>query len=58
MDDQGNILIKRVSKAAVYVKMGSDDNAISNEILKLPNCGLETEKPVMVSLSFRFHEAQ
>ncbi|KAK8729749.1 hypothetical protein OTU49_008298, partial [Cherax quadricarinatus] len=48
MDDQGNILIKRVSKAAVYVKMGSDDNAISNEILKLPNCGLETEKPVML----------
>ncbi|XP_042242340.1 uncharacterized protein LOC121879685 isoform X2 [Homarus americanus] len=48
MDDQGNILIKRVSKAGVYVKMGSDDNAISNEILKLPNCGLETEKPVML----------
>ncbi|XP_071536265.1 uncharacterized protein [Panulirus ornatus] len=48
MDDQGNILIKRVSKAGVYVKIGSDDNAISNEILKLPNCALETEKPVML----------
>lgn len=53
MDDQGNILIKRVSKAGVYVKIGSDDNAISNEILKLPNCALETEKPVMVSIFFR-----
>lgn len=48
MDDQGNILIKRVSKAGVYVKMTSDDNAISNDILRLPNLGLENEKPVMV----------
>ncbi|XP_068250896.1 uncharacterized protein [Palaemon carinicauda] len=48
MDDQGNILIKRVSKAGVYVKMSSDDNAISNEILKLPNCCLESERPVML----------
>ncbi|XP_050738535.1 uncharacterized protein LOC127009478 isoform X2 [Eriocheir sinensis] len=48
MDDQGNILIKRVSKAGVYVKVGSDDNAVSNEILKMPNYGLETDKPVML----------
>lgn len=48
MDDQGNILIKRVSKAGVYVKMSSDDNAISNDILKLPNCCLEPERPVML----------
>ncbi|XP_037788764.1 uncharacterized protein LOC119584300 isoform X3 [Penaeus monodon] len=48
MDDQGNILIKRVSKAGVYVKMTSDDNAISNDILRLPNLGLENEKPVML----------
>ncbi|XP_066981568.1 uncharacterized protein [Macrobrachium rosenbergii] len=48
MDDQGNILIKRVSKAGVYVKITSDDNAISNEILKLPNCCLESERPVML----------
>lgn len=50
MDDQGNILIKRVSKAGVFVKVGSDDNAVSNEILKMPNYGLETDKPVMVSV--------
>ncbi|XP_042879726.1 uncharacterized protein LOC122258073 isoform X2 [Penaeus japonicus] len=48
MDDQGNILIKRVSRAGVFVKMASDDNAISNDILKLPNLELENEKPVML----------
>ncbi|KAK4306118.1 hypothetical protein Pmani_022024 [Petrolisthes manimaculis] len=48
MDDQGNILIKRVSKAGVFVKVSSDDNAVSNDILKLPGCALETEKPVML----------
>lgn len=51
MDDAGNILIKRVSKCNVYVKStGQDDeNAIGNEILKLPGCALEPEKPVKVS---------
>ncbi|XP_017782158.1 PREDICTED: uncharacterized protein LOC108566679 isoform X2 [Nicrophorus vespilloides] len=48
MDDAGNILIKRVSKCNVYIKStGQDDeNAIGNEILKLPGCALEPEKPV------------
>ncbi|KAG0728755.1 hypothetical protein GWK47_031836 [Chionoecetes opilio] len=46
MDDQGNILIKRVSKAGVFVKVGSDDNAVNNEILRLPNYALETDKPL------------
>lgn len=48
MDDAGNILIKRISKCNVYIKSpGPDDeNAIGNEILKLPGCALEPEKPV------------
>ncbi|KAL3289454.1 hypothetical protein HHI36_022878 [Cryptolaemus montrouzieri] len=48
MDDAGNILIKRVSKCNVYIKnTGQDDeNSIGNEILKLPNCALEVDKPV------------
>jgi len=46
MDDNGSILIKRVSKANVYVKSGFEDNAIANDILKLPNSALELEKPV------------
>ena len=53
MDDSGNILIKRISKSAVFVKSTSlvagDDpatNAISADILKLPNGALEAEKPV------------
>lgn len=56
MDDAGNILIKRVSKCNVYIKnTGQDDeNAIGSEILKLPNCALEPEKPVKVKESFFF----
>lgn len=48
MDDAGNILIKRVSKCNVYIKNTALDteNAIGNEVLKLPNCALEPDKPV------------
>lgn len=50
MDDQGNILVKRVSKCNVYVKSTAqgDETAIGNDVLKLPNCALEMEKPVKV----------
>ena len=46
MDDSGNILVKRIAKSNVYVKTMSDDNAVSIDILKLPNNSLELEKPV------------
>ncbi|XP_069678538.1 uncharacterized protein exp isoform X2 [Periplaneta americana] len=48
MDDQGNILVKRVSKCNVYVKSTStvEETSIGNDVLKLPNCALEMEKPV------------
>ncbi|XP_023015282.2 expansion [Leptinotarsa decemlineata] len=48
MDDAGNILIKRVSKCNVYIKNTAQEseNAIGNEIFKIPNCALEPEKPV------------
>lgn len=51
MDNQGNILVKRVSKSNVYVKSTSEgeENSIGAEILKLSNCALEPEKPVKVS---------
>lgn len=50
MDDAGNILIKRVSKCNVYIKSTGQDEetAIGNEILKLPGCALEPEKPFKV----------
>lgn len=50
MDDQGNILVKRVSKCNVYVKSTSagEETSIGAEVLKLPNCALEPEKPVKV----------
>lgn len=51
MDDQGNILVKRVSKANVYVKSTSagEESSIGADILKMPNCALEPEKPSKVS---------
>lgn len=53
MDDQGNILVKRVSKCNVYVKSTAagpgEETSIGSDVLKLPNCALEPEKPVKVS---------
>ena len=37
--------IKRFSKSPVYVKNTIEENAVSNDILKLPNGLLELEKP-------------
>lgn len=57
MDDQGNILVKRVSKCNVYVKStasgAGEETSIGAEVLKLPNCALELEKPVKVSKSIK-----
>lgn len=47
MDEAGNILLKRVSKCNIYVKnLSLDENAIGNEILKLPHSALPSEKPL------------
>ncbi|KAF4527900.1 hypothetical protein B566_EDAN011291 [Ephemera danica] len=47
MDEQGNILIKRVSKGNVFVKVNAnEENSVATEILRLPNGSLEPEKPV------------
>ena len=35
MDDSGNILVKRIAKSNVYVKNTTEENAISNDILKV-----------------------
>jgi hypothetical protein len=50
MDDAGNILVKRVSKANIYIKdiTGPDDNCISNDALKLSNSALEMDKAVKI----------
>lgn len=48
MDEQGNILIKRVSKNPVYVKACAEENAISNDVSKLSNGALEADKPLKV----------
>ncbi|XP_043284503.1 uncharacterized protein exp isoform X2 [Venturia canescens] len=46
MDDQGNILIKRLCKSNVYIKTtNQEDNAIGGEILRNSQGALELEKP-------------
>jgi hypothetical protein len=35
MDDSGNILVKRIAKSNVYVKNTTEENSISNDILKV-----------------------
>jgi len=40
MDATGNILVKRLSRAPVYVHAGLEENSVSNDILKLPCSGL------------------
>jgi len=46
MDGTGNILIKRIAKSNVYVKAVMEENAVAQDILKLPNCGLDLDKPL------------
>ncbi|KAF0773296.1 Dwarfin sma-2, partial [Aphis craccivora] len=53
MDDQGNILVKRLSGKNVYVKSISnagEETSIGADVLKLPNYCLENDKPVKVSV--------
>lgn len=46
MDEQGNILIKRLCKSNVYVKpTNQEDNAIGPEIVRNSQGALELEKP-------------
>lgn len=48
MDDSGNIMIKKVTRANVYVKgISSPDNSIANDIIKVKG-QLEMEKAVKV----------
>jgi hypothetical protein len=60
MDETGNVLIKRFSKCAIYVKNTLDsDSAISNDILKLPGPGsLEAERPVKLFDMKKFQQGR
>lgn len=52
MDDQGNILVKRLSGKNVYVKSianAGEETSIGADVLKLPNYCLENDKPVKVN---------
>ncbi|KAL1491814.1 hypothetical protein ABEB36_012352 [Hypothenemus hampei] len=50
MDENGNILIKRQSRASVFVKHTTldEESAISNDIFKLPQGALEPNKPFIL----------
>ena len=58
MDDVGNILIKRISSrgsnSGVTIENTTEESAISNDILKLPNGMLEVDKPFKVNLNVLF----
>ena len=43
------MLVVLFSQSNIYVKSPTEENAIANEILKLPNSSLEVDKPVKVS---------
>lgn len=56
MDDQGNILVKRLSGKNVYVKSISnagEETSIGADVLKLPNYCLENDKPVKVTTNHK-----
>jgi len=49
MDDVGNVLVKRITRgAAVSVKNTTEESAVSNDILKLPNGILNPDQPYKV----------
>ena len=61
MDENGNILIKRIAKTNVYVKItsgGGEDNAVSNDILKMPNGALEAERPMKLFDMKKFQQVR
>ena len=51
MDDSGNILIKRIAKANVYVKSGDGENAVANEILKVRIAQNDTDMTMLEPLT-------
>ena len=56
MDDAGNILVRRYSKSAVYVKSTAtstnEETAIGAEVLKSPNQSLDHDKVMKVRKMF------
>jgi len=49
MDDVGNVLVKRITRgAAVSIKNTTEESAVSNDILKLPNGILNPDQPYKV----------
>jgi len=48
MDESGNILLKRLGKAPVYVKNTTEDSAVSNDLLNLNHGLVDIEKPFRV----------
>ena len=54
MDNQGNIMIKRLCKSNVYIKtINQEDNAIGGEILRNSQGALEFDKAGKVSKNFK-----
>ena len=49
MDNEGNLMVKRLAKSNVYVRYATGENAVGSDILKLPQAALEANKGLAVS---------
>ena len=49
MDNEGNLMVKRLAKSNGYVRYATGENAVGSDILKLPQAALEANKGLAVS---------
>ena len=49
MDNEGNMMVKKLAKSNVFVRYANGENAVGSDILKLPQAALEANKGLTVS---------
>ncbi|XP_043193471.1 uncharacterized protein LOC122365914 isoform X3 [Amphibalanus amphitrite] len=56
MDNEGNLMVKRLAKSNVYVRYATGENAVGSDILKLPQAALEANKGLALFDLKKFHQ--
>jgi len=56
MDNEGNMMVKRLAKSNVYVRYATGENAVGSDILKLPQAALEANKGLALFDLKKFHQ--
>ncbi|XP_037081965.1 uncharacterized protein LOC119102625 isoform X2 [Pollicipes pollicipes] len=56
MDNEGNLMVKRLAKSNVYVRYANGENAVGSDILKLPQAALEANKGLALFDLKKFHQ--